>query len=196
MDASQAAAAPVVTSSSYVIVPRQDPLPKLVYAVTLLVLGVACFIALVVLLSAALPGLRERARETLREHPWRALLVGLVGYLALGSLAALLFSQSYVTYLLRTEFVPGMLAAAISVCAVLLLATLLGATGTVAALADRLRVLDGQDGGGLRRTAWSALTLVLASLFPIVGWLLVLPGAMLLSFGAALLALRRRRPGR
>ena len=88
-------------------------------------------------------------------------------------------------YLLRTEYNPPMLGAAIALCAVAGLAVILGGTGVVQALGDRLEQLNGSDMRGLRKTALAALLLVGAALFPGVGWFLILPIALLMAAGSA-----------
>ena len=186
MASSQAVTSAVVTSPSFVIVPRADALPKLVWGIAILLFGIAFFVALMVFLSAVLPGVRERARASLKLHPVQTFLCGLLGFGLLGALGAFLYSQSRIELLLRTEYVPSMLGGAIAVGVVVVLGTVLGGMGVIQALGERLEQLNQRDMSGLRKTAWAALLLALASLFPGIGWAIVLPLALMLAFGAIL----------
>jgi hypothetical protein len=179
----------VVTSPSYVLVPREDPLQKILFVVIVLVLGVMFFLALMTVLSAVLPRLRQRVRAALEERPWRSLATGIAVLAALGGLAAWFYSGAWVKLLLKTEVVPGMLAGGVGVSVLLAAGTLLGATGVIDWLGARLQALAGHELPGIRRTALATLLLVLACFFPVAGWFVMLPLAVAVSLGAFVLAL-------
>lgn len=192
MAAESTVAQTVVTSPSYVLVPREDPLQKILFVVIVLVLGVVFFVALMTVLSAVLPRLRERVRLVLESRPWQALAAGVVLAALLGGLAAYFYSGAWVRLLLRTEVVPGMLAGGIAASGLLAALTLLGATGTVAWVGQRLQALAGHELPGVRRTAAATLLLVLACFFPVAGWFVLAPLAILASLGGLTLALLTR----
>ena len=185
----------MMSSASPVLMPREDPVGKILFAVIALAFGLVCFVALMTLLVAVLQGLTRRSTATLREAPFRALAVGVVAYGVLGSLAWYLFSGAFIKRLLETEIVPGMLWSGILVVTVLGVVTLLGATGTVSLLGERLAGLSGRPMSRLRGSVWGTLVAVLASWFPGVGWFVVAPALVLFSCGAALLGLGRRTGG-
>lgn len=179
----------MMTGASPVLVPREDPVGKILFAVVALTFGVVFFVALMTLLAAILRGQTERCRAILNETPYRALMVGVLGYAALGGLAWYLFSLAFIRRLLETEIVPGMLAAGIAVAAALLALTLAGAPGTFAAVGDRLESLHGRPMSGLAKAALGTVVAVLAGFFPVLGWCLVIPSLLLASFGSAVAAL-------
>jgi hypothetical protein len=194
MTSTQPATSEILTSPSFVIVPQADALPKLLYGLVILGLGMAFFVALMVFLAAVLPHLRERVRASMDLHPWRSLGLGFAGYLVLGSLAAFMYSRSSIQYLLRTEYEPALLAGAVAIVAVLIVTTLLGGSGLVQALGERIEQLNGQSMSGLRKTVWASLVLIGTCFFPVIGWCIVLPLSLPFAFGAALLALFPRSP--
>lgn len=185
-----------MTSASMVLVPREDPIGKIVFAVVVLAFGLVCFVALITVLAAVLRGPTARCRARLEEAPVRVLLTGLVGYGALSGLAAYLFSGAFITRLLETEIVMSWLVGGSVAVAVLVVVTLLGAPGTVAALGDRLAILHGRPIAGLPRSMLATTLAVLAGWFPVVGWFVVTPALLLLSFGTAASGLVPRRRGR
>ncbi len=170
------------------LMPREDPVGKTVFAVVVLVIGLTCFVALMTFLAAVLRRSTERCTDVIRTMPVRALLAGLAGYAVLGGLAAWLLSNAYIERLLETVFVPGMLVASIAVSLLLVLATLLGGAATFSHIGDRLAVVHGGEMSGLKRTALGTLVSTLAAWFPIVGWFVITPALVLLSFGAFTLA--------
>ena len=174
------------------LMPREDPVGKTVFAVTVLFIGLVCFIALMTFLAAVLRRSTERCSEIVRTMPLRAIIAGLVGYAALGGLSAWLYSRAFIERLLETEVVPGMLAATVVVALLGGLATLLGGAGTFSYIGDRLAAVHGGEMSGLKRTALGTLVSVLASWFPLVGWFIVAPALILLSFGAWLLGQLQR----
>jgi hypothetical protein len=185
-----------MTSASPVLVPREDPVGKIIFAVVALAFGLICFVALMTLLCAVLRGPSRSCRECLQQLPLQVLVTGVVGYGALGALAWHLLSGAFIKRLLETEIVPSWLAGGSVVVALLVLLTFIGATGTVALIGERLGQLHGGSLSGLRQTALATLMAVLAGWFPVIGWFVVTPALLLLSFGASVVAGWRTARGR
>lgn len=176
----------MMTGASPVLVPREDPVGKILFAVVALTFGVVFFVALMTLLAAVLRGQTVRCRAILSETPYRALLFGVIGYGTLGGLAWYFFSLAFIRRLLETEIVPGMLGAGIAVSVILGVLTIAGAPGTFAAVGDRLEALHGRPMSGLVKTALGTFVAVLAGFFPVLGWCVVMPLLVLVSLGATL----------
>ncbi len=174
----------MMTSASPVLVPREDPIGKIVFAVVALGFGLICFVSLMVLIASVLRGVTERSRRSLEEAPLQAFLAGVAGYALLTTLAWYLLSGAFIRRILETEIVPSWLAAGIAVVTVLVVVSLLGAAGTVTFLGDRLARLNGTPMSGLRRTVVATVVAVLAGWFPVVGWFVVTPLLLVVSFGA------------
>ena len=187
---------PTLSSASPVLIPREDPIGKVVFAVIALGFGLVCFVALITLFAAVLRGPTERCRASLRDAPLQAFVAGLLGYAVLSGMAWYLLSGAFIKRILETEIVPSWLASGISVVAVLVVVTFIGAAGTVSLLGERLAALQGEPMPGLRRTALATLVAVLAGWFPVIGWFVVTPALLLFSFGAACVGLWRRIRGR
>jgi hypothetical protein len=183
----------MMTGASPVLVPREDPVGKILFAVVALTFGLAFFVALMTLLAAVMRGQTGRCRAVLQETPYRALLAGLIGYGILGGLAWYLFSGAFIKRLLETEIVYSWLTAGILVSAVLAVVTFVGAPGTFAAVGDRLEKLHGRPMSGLVKVVLGTLVAVLAGWFPVVGWCIVIPTLVFFSFGGVVLGLASRR---
>lgn len=164
----------------------EPPPERLVNGLTLLVVLVISGVTLaafIALLAALLPGPVNRSQSTLLRSPWRAFWLGLVNYLFLGGISLALLS---------TEI-------EILVLAGLLLATFLTVV-TGFGLAGLAR-LTGERLSGLRHAATSPLqelmcgtvVLELAALLPFLGWFVLTPVLLMLSFGAAVLGWRSRK---
>ena len=144
---------------------------------------VICLMALMVLMIALLPKAGTRSRQMLLRSPRRSFFVGLVNYVFLLGLVAVM-GESGVEVL-------GLVAALI--LAGLAIVTALGLSGLVMLTGERLAAMQTQEMSPLRQVIWGALTLEFATLLPIVGWFLVAPAALMISFGAAVLAWRNRK---
>lgn len=179
----------MMTGASPVLVPREDPVGKIVFAVVAITFGLVFFVALMTLCAAVLSGQTGRCRRILAEAPFRALAAGALGYAVLGALAWTFFSFAFIRRLLETEIVPGMLGGGIAVVVVLLAITLAGAPGTFVSVGDRLERLHGRPMSGLTKAALGTLVAVLSAWFPVLGWFLVLPLLLIASFGSAVTAM-------
>ncbi len=179
----------MMTGASPVLVPREDPVGKIVFAIVVMVFGLVFFVALMTLLAAVFRGQTDRCRVILKETPYRALLVGLICYGVLGSIGYAFYSMAFIRRLLETEIVPGMLGGAIATGVVLAVGTIMGAPGTFTAVGDRLEALNGKELSGLRRTVLGTAISVMAGWFPVIGWFFVIPALELFAFGSGALAM-------
>jgi hypothetical protein len=179
----------MMTGASPVLVPREDPVGKILFAIVVLVFGLTFFVALMTLLAALFRGQTDRCRTVLAETPYRALAVGVAGIAVLGGLGYFFCQRAFIHRLLETEIVMGPLVASIVVTVVLIAFVFTGAPGVFGAVGDRLEALRGRDMTGLAKVSLGTLVSVLAGFFPVIGWLLVIPALELFAFGAGVLAL-------
>ena len=173
------------SGASPVLMPREDPAGKVVFAIVLFAFLLVCFVGLMTLLAAVLRGLHDRCKAAIGRSPLRTGLVGVAGYAVFGGFAAWLYSMAFIRRLLETEVIWGYLLAAIGVTILPLLFSLLGAAGMFGYIGDRIAALRGIETSGLRRIVLGTLVAVFAALFPAVGWFVVLPVLLVISFGAA-----------
>jgi hypothetical protein len=184
----------VTTMASPVIISQNEPfITKLAFVVVAVILGVACFVALIAVASVVMPRTAARAKAAVSRWPIQTFLAGLVTFAAGGSLAYYFLARGYIPRLLRVEIVPGMLGAGLALVLLLLTVTVIGATGVVRFLGERLTGHPNPPATPLRQIVVGSLAGVFGSWFPIVGWVLVLPGLLLTSCGAALVGWLRYR---
>ncbi|GEM_PF-607565 len=165
--------------------PPTSPVEDLVGMI--MALGVATALtaslaALLLVLTSLLPDLSRGSQAALTRFPRRAFLIGLVNYLFLGGISLALFQLE------------GEITDVIGLLLLLILAgvTLLGLTGTVALLGERLAGLSSGTVSPAQQLIRGALAFVLAGLFPVLGWFVLTPVLLLLSFGSAVLVWRNR----
>lgn len=173
----------MISGASPVLMPREDPAGKIVFAIVLMVFILVCFVALMTFMAALMSGTNERSKKAIADAPLRMLLLGFVGYAVFAGLAVWLYSLAFIERLLETEVVAGFLTAAVIVTVVPLAFSLLGAPGLFCYVGDRLAALHGGEMSGLRRIVLGTCVSVFAALFPIVGWFIVLPVLLVLSLG-------------
>ncbi len=178
----------MMTGASPVLVPREDPVGKILFAVVVMIFGLVFFVALMTLFAAVFKGQTERCRTILRETPYRVLTVGLVGTGVLGGLGYFFCQRAFIHRLLETEIVIGPLVASIVVTVILAALTLMGAPGTFTAVGDRLQALHGRELSGLARTSLGTTVAVMSGWFPVIGWLFVVPSLVLFALGSGVLA--------
>lgn len=179
----------MMTGASPVLVPREDPVGKILFAIVVVVFGLVFFVALMTLLAAIFRGQTDRCRSILAETPYRALAVGVVGFAVLGGLGYFFCQRAFIHRLLETEIVMGPLVASIIVTVVLIGLVFIGAPGVFSAVGDRLEALHGREITGLAKTSLGTLVASLAGFFPVIGWCFVIPALELFAFGAGVLAL-------
>jgi len=184
----------VTTMASPMIISANEPfITKLAFVVVALVLGVACFVALMAVVSVVMPKTAARSRAVVTRWPIQAFVVGLLTIGIGGSLAYYFLTHGYIPRLLRVEIVPGMLGAGLGLATLLLALVVIGATGVVRVLGERLTAHPAGPATPLRQIVVGTLAGVFGSWFPVVGWVFVLPGLLMTSAGAAILAWVRYR---
>ena len=149
----------------------------------LLIIGLA-FPALLTTVWLTLPGAVDRACQRITQTPRRCLGMGLVVLLLVGApVAGLLTAPSAGAKVFGWLFIFLTLAAAT-----------IGAAGLAARLSQQMVERSNGRMSTLSSFLTGALALELAAVFPVVGWLTVLPIALLTALGATAFALLRWRP--
>jgi hypothetical protein len=146
-------------------------------AVAGLAIAGAGFASMAIILALVMPGTVERATARIANRKGLSFTLGLLGLFALLTLAG---------RLLKAPSPPARLAALVLILGGLATA-LLGGVALARALARKLRATEGPL--GLRDLLRGVFLLETAVLLPIVGWLVVLPIAFLISLGAGLQSL-------
>ena len=156
-----------------------------VYAVfgTLLALGIA-FPGLLTGSWLLFPDIVSRARVRAAGTPWRSFFLG-VGAVLLTAIPVLILNALPIGI--------AKLAAVLIVFGAFGLATL-GAAAVAAEMGDRLRAHAPASLSSAGAFVRGAVALELAAIFPIVGWFLVIPGVLLLGFGAGVFGVLRWMP--
>jgi hypothetical protein len=134
--------------------------------------------ALLVLLPALLPGRVARAQQIAQNSPGRAFVIGLVNFLFFGVLV-LIFSQG--------AELGGLIAGTILLA--LMTVTAVGLAGINQILQGRLYPNDSGVKVGLK----TAVLLLASGLLPLLGWFVLTPVLLLISLGAAIIALVQRK---
>ena len=154
-----------------------------VYAIMfVVVILLITFPGLIIVLQFALPRRVDIAQQWLERKPGRTFLIGLPFAGGVGLFSVALSGSGGPAAMVGIAM--GVMMTAVALC------------GT-AALAGRLgsHLLGNSDSQSLlKRTGYGAFIIGLASLFPVVGWFLVLPFLYTASLGAALLAVLGRAP--
>lgn len=155
-----------------------------VYAIfgTLLALGIA-FPGFLAALWLLFPDKVAACGERLETSTAKSFWVGL------GTAIALAIPIS----LLNALGGPFAFLAVVLFLAVLAIASI-GAAGLAGRLGARVRERIAGDAGPLRGFLLGALALELAAAFPLVGWFIVIPGALVTSLGASARTFFQRRP--
>lgn len=159
--------------------PGQQLLNGVALLILLLVVGV-CFVAFMAVLTALLPKAADQSQAALYRTPWRAFFIGLANYLFLGLISLVLFDTG-IDVLGLVGLILVTFLAVVSV---------LGLTGLIRLTGERLAGLHSREFSSVKEIAWGAAALFLATLLPIVGWFLLAPVLLMVSFGAAVLAWR------
>lgn len=132
-------------------------------------------------ISALFPQQVEASAELAQSKPWKSFFIGLLIWSVLGTIAIVMLNLAPIVRL-GSLFIVGYL---ITISCV-------GISGICRVMASRLMA---QDSSLSRFSAQnrSAMILVLASIFPVFGWFLLIPILACVGFGAGLLAIRERR---
>jgi hypothetical protein len=150
---------------------------------TLLALGIA-FPGLLAAWWLLFPGTVERSRLRLEGTPWRCFWLGGI---------ALAAASIPIAILLALPFGPSKLFGSLAISALLAVASL-GAAGLAALMGARLAAHTGSGLSPAAAFLRGALALELAAAFPVIGWLIVIPLAIVTALGAAAFALLRWVP--
>jgi len=184
----------VTTMASPMIIGKDEPfITKLAFVVVALAIGVVCFVALMALVSVVMPKTAQRCKTVVGRWPLQAFATGLLAWAVGGGLAWFFVSHGYVPRLLRIQIVLGMLIPGVVISGVLMLLTVVGATGTVRFVGERLTG-DSLPASPGRQIVIGTLACVLGSWFPVIGWAIATPALLCVSLGALLLSWAR--PGR
>jgi hypothetical protein len=152
-------------------------------AAFLLITGSAlCLVALFLVLETLFPRLVARTHDAAEAMPGRAFLLGLVNFLFLFALLAVLSALG------ENLRIGALQLLALLVLALLLILLTFGLAGVAQLLGARLA----PERGPLARTLWGAAALTLACLTPFLGWFGLLPYTALLGLGAFILSWFRR----
>jgi hypothetical protein len=183
---SLALAATVQAAPALPLAQQQPPIARLINGLgvlALLLVAGLCLVAFVIVLATLLPQASQRSKTALLQTPWRAFFIGLANYLFLGGISLALFST-------KIEFL-GLVG--VVILAFLATVTMIGLSGLVLIVGERLASLHNQEMSPLRQLVWGIIVLELAGLFPFVGWFLLTPVLLMISFGAGVLAWRNRK---
>jgi hypothetical protein len=131
------------------------------------------------------PEFVDRCRERIRRAPLQSLLLGLGGTVPGVVLGVAMFRAAS----------PALKFAGATVLLLLILIGLMGSAGLAAQVGIGLGAFPDE------RTAWrrvwrGGLVLGLTFILPLIGWLLILPGTLIIGTGATLQSLRRTRTTR
>jgi hypothetical protein len=149
----------------------------------LLFLGIA-FPGLLTALYLLFPATVERARLRLDRTPWKCFFVG-------GLLTAFFAIPIVVLFAIGngiTQFIAWVI-----IFVVLTFGTI-GAAGLASKMGDRLGLRSGNSLSPIASFVRGAIALELAAAFPIIGWAIFIPLAIVTSLGAAAFALLRWVP--
>jgi hypothetical protein len=146
----------------------------------LVILGLG-FPALLFVVWLSLPAPVTRARQAVDNGGRRCFGVGLL---------ALLLMAFPLAFVIQFPG-PGEFAGIVAVLGLLGLSTI-GAAGMAAHLADRITTRAQGKVAAHRAFLYGAVTLELAVAFPVLGWVLVFPFALITGLGATFIALFRR----
>jgi hypothetical protein len=155
---------------------------ELVGLVLIIVSSAITIVALLVLLPFLIPRRVERTRQIIQAMPGRAFIIGLANALFFLVIAAI-FAQGGEG---------GGLLALLILLALLALAAV-GLSGLVLLLRERIYPETETSVTGLKGMVKTAVLLLLAALLPFVGWFVLAPILLLISLGAAITALVRRK---
>lgn len=146
--------------------------------------------ALTVVCDVVLARLVRRARANVSQMPVRALIVGVINFLFFGILGFVLFAVAQEAENGGAGGVAGVLRL-LGVAEVLALAAFLalGLTASARWVGEKIA----PEANALRQIVSGILVIELAALAPLVGWIVVPLAAVLIGYGAVIVALVRRR---
>ncbi|MBX7133756.1 MAG: hypothetical protein K1X67_13870 [Fimbriimonadaceae bacterium] len=130
-------------------------------------------------ISAVVFGTRtQHAQGAIERHPWRTLGIGLFGVVVFGTLSVIMAAQPLpLVKLVGTMMYLSLFAVAV-----------VGGGGIAAMIGRRLQPMDSSMSPFQALTRGSGI-LVLAGLFPMLGWFVLAPLTLFMSLGAGIQAL-------
>lgn len=150
----------------------------------LLLIMALAFPALLTAVWLTFPGAVDRAHQRVDRTPVRCFSMGVLAVLLAG----------FPTLILLNAPPAGAKAAGFGLIILALSLGTIGAAGMAARLSQRLNERSTRSMSPLAGFLTGAVALELAVAFPVVGWFLVLPIALLTALGATVFALLRWRP--
>ena len=133
----------------------------------------------VVLCNVVLPEFLRRARTNAEQHPARSFLIGLVNALFFGLIVFVLVAH--------VRVLRGL---GLALATILLAFIVCGIAAIALGLGQRLRA----EASATRQIVYGIVTLELAALLPLVGWIIVPLASGMTGLGAVILALFQRKP--
>lgn len=131
------------------------------------------------------PEFVEGCRERIHAAPFKPFLLGLAGTVPAAVAGVAMMRAAS----------PALKFAGATLLLVLVLTGLMGSTGLAAQVGAGLGA-SADDRPSWRRVWRGGLVLGLTFILPLIGWLIILPGTLVIGVGAALQAVGRSRPGR
>jgi hypothetical protein len=128
------------------------------------------------------PDFVERCRGRIRRAPFRVLLTGVAGAVPGVVIGVAMFRAAS----------PALKFAGATFLLLLVLVGLLGSAGLAAQVGVGLGALN-DDRASWRRVWRGGLVLGLTFILPLIGWLIILPGTLIVGIGAMLQSIRRGR---
>lgn len=150
----------------------------------LLLIMALAFPALLTIVWLTFPGVVYRAHQRVEQTPVRCFAMGILALLLVG----------FPVLILLDAPPAGAKAAGFGLIILALSLGTIGAAGMVARLSQRLNESSSRPISPLAGFLTGAVALELAVAFPVVGWFLALPIALLTALGATVFALLRWRP--
>ena len=148
--------------------------------------------ALTVLCDVALARLVRRARATVSQMPVRALAIGTINFVFFGIIAFVLFALAQEAENSGAGEFAGLLRLiGAAEVLMLLLFLALGLTASARWVGEKIA----PEANALRQIIFGIVLIELASLAPLVGWIMVPLAAFLLGYGAVIMAVVRRKSG-
>ena len=139
--------------------------------------------ALIVAVALLFEERSKVAARLIRDNPWKTGFLGLIGQLLIGGLGFVLIANP----------LPGAKLAGSIVALTVIVVTAIGVAGLVGLAARRIRELD-PDMSAYGALSRGSMFVVIPSVLPLIGWLLIGPVVLALGMGAGLRALRAPSP--
>ena len=155
---------------------------RLFFIIVLLTISLAAYFLVI---GALFANRVAKAQRVINQMPGRAIGIGLVNFLFFGVIAMILFSIA--------ENTDGAIKVILTIPALLIAALMtiilsFGLAGMVNAVGERIL----PEYSSLKKTVWGSVMLTFACAIPFVGWFLLLPYVVFLSFGTVVLGFFQR----